>query len=327
MKKPKILVVLGPTATGKSDLAVQLAITFSGEIISADSRQVYIGLDIGTGKITKKEMRGIPHHLLDITSPKKIFSVSEWQFLAKKAIEEILSRGKLPILCGGTGFYIQSVVENRVLPEVPPNTKLRKQLEKKSAQEMYFILQRIDPERAKNIEAKNPVRLIRAIEIATALGSVPPVTRQKNQYDILQIGLMLEEIQLKSRIHTRILSRIQSGMIDEAKRLHVQGLSWKRMRELGLEYRHLADMLQNVSKQTFCKKISKNEKGVEEKFTENLERDSWRYARRQMTWFKRDKKIKWFSPHSSVEIEKEVRDFLIKKIKKNKTLETFSELN
>ena len=159
----KILVILGPTATGKSGLAVKLARKYKGEVISADSRQVYKDLDIGTGKITKKEMRGVPHHMLDIVSPKKVFTVSEWKEKTEKIIKNIISRGKLPIICGGTGFYIQSIVENVILPEVPPNKVLRKKLEKKGLAELQTILVKLDPRRFSNIDIKNPVRLIRDI--------------------------------------------------------------------------------------------------------------------------------------------------------------------
>jgi tRNA dimethylallyltransferase len=148
-QRNKVVVILGPTATGKSDLAVKLAQKYNGEVISADSRQVYTGLDLGTGKITKKEMLGVPHHMLDVVSPKKVFTVSEWKEQAEKIIIDIISRGKLPIICGGTGLYIQSIVDNVVFPEVPPNLPLRKKLEKKSKLELIEILKKLDPRRAK----------------------------------------------------------------------------------------------------------------------------------------------------------------------------------
>jgi tRNA dimethylallyltransferase len=165
---PKILVILGQTAVGKSNLAVRLAKKFNGEIISADSRQVYKGLDIGTGKITKKEMGDVPHFLLDVVSPKRKFSVSQYKKLADKAIKHILGKHKTPIIVGGTGFYIQAIVDNLVLPEVKPDLKLRKKLEKKSTEELVKILKKLDSERAREIDTKNPRRLIRAIEIARA---------------------------------------------------------------------------------------------------------------------------------------------------------------
>jgi len=140
MKKPKIVVILGPTATGKSSLGVMIAKKFKGEIVSADSRQVYRGLDIGTGKITEEEMRGVSHHLIDVIEPDENFSVVEFKKLAEEKIKKILDRGKLPIIVGGTGFYIQAIVDGLVLPEVPPNEALRKELENKSIKELAEIL-------------------------------------------------------------------------------------------------------------------------------------------------------------------------------------------
>ena len=165
-KKQKIIVILGPTASGKSGLAVKLAKKIDGEIISADSRQVYKGMDIGTGKIIKKEMFGIPHYLLDIKNPKKQFTVMEFKKLAEKKIAEILKKKKIPIICGGTGFYINSVVDDIDFPEIKPDKKLRKELEKKPTEELFKILKKLNPTRAKNIDSKNKRRLIRAIEIA-----------------------------------------------------------------------------------------------------------------------------------------------------------------
>ncbi len=285
----KILVILGPTATGKSDLAVKLARKYNGEIISADSRQVYKGLDIGTGKITKKEMRGVPHFMLDVVSPKKVFSVAEWKKQTEKIIADIISRGKLPVICGGTGFYIQSIVDDVILPEVPPNKILREKLERKTADELFLMLKKIDPRRAETIERENPVRLIRAIEIAIKLGKVPPLKPvSKMPFDILQIGLTLPFENLREKIHTRLISRMKKGMIAEAKNLHKNGLSWKRMRELGLEYRYLADLLENkLTNQELIKK---------------LEIEIWHYAKRQITWFKRDKRIKWFKSNQIKDI-------------------------
>ena len=285
----KIIVILGPTATGKSDLAVQIATKVGGEVISADSRQVYTGLNIGTGKITKREMRDIPHHLLDIISPKKVFSVAEWQKMTKKKIVEIIARGHVPIIVGGTGFYIQSIVDDIVLPEVPPNKVLRKKLEKKSAAELFEMLRSMDPRRARGMIAensdKNPVRLIRAIEIATKLGRVPELAGHqvsgKSEYKFLQIGLTTDPEILKKRIHTRLLKRMKQGMVSEARKLHTNGLSYKRMRALGLEYRHLADFLEN--------NLTKDE------LIGKLDQEIYQYAKRQITWFKRDARIQWFN--------------------------------
>ncbi len=289
--KPKLIVILGQTATGKSDLAVQIAKKFKGEVISADSRQVYKGLDLGSGKITKKEMRGVPHHLLDVANPKKVFNVSDYKKLADKAIADIYKRGKIPILCGGTGFYIDSVVNGSTLPEVPPNLKLRKELTPKSAVAIFGVLQKLDPERAKSIDRNNPVRLIRAIEIAMALGKVPSLdTEATPPYETLFIGLEMPEEKLKERTQKRIIDRLKKGMLREAKTLHQNRLSWKRMQELGLEYRHMALHLQN--------KVDKKQ------MIEDLYADTWQYAKRQKTWFKRNKNINWLNSLRKSDIKK-----------------------
>ncbi len=307
MSKPKILVILGPTTTGKSDLAVKMAGKYNGEIISADSRQVYKGLNIGTGKITKKEMLGVPHHIIDVVSPQKVFSVSEWQKLAKKKIEEIISRNRLPIIVGGTGFYIKSIVDDVLLPEVPPNIPLRKKLAKDRPSQLFEMLKRLDLRRAKNIEKENPVRLIRAIEIAKALGEVPVLdnTRDKNSYEFLQIGLTLPEKELRKRIHDRLVRRLKKGMVEEVKNLHRKGLSWKRMDDLGLEYRYLAKYLKKFPR------LSALNPQMSAMATE-LEVAIWHYTKRQMTWFKRDKRILWFSFNERKNIERKIKGYLAK---------------
>ncbi|HYC34152.1 MAG TPA: tRNA (adenosine(37)-N6)-dimethylallyltransferase MiaA [Candidatus Paceibacterota bacterium] len=293
--KPKIIVILGPTASGKSDFAVTIAKKFKGEVISADSRQIYKDLDIGTGKITKKEMKGVPHHLLDVVSPKKTFTVSDFKKLAEKKIEEILSRGKVPVICGGTGFYIDAVVNNVILPEVPPNKALRKKYEKMEARKLFETLSRLDPKRAKEIDPHNKVRLIRAIEIASALGKVPKL-KSKPLYNTLTLGISWTKEELDQRIYKRLLERIKDGMIEEAKKLHKKGLSFKRMEELGLEYRYLAKYLQ--------KKISKDEM-IEKLYTEIKQ-----YAKRQRIWFKRDGNIIWFEPTELNKAQKIIADFV-----------------
>jgi tRNA dimethylallyltransferase len=295
--KPKLLVICGPTAVGKSDLAVQLAEYirekklggFSGaEVISADSRQVYTGLDIGTGKITPAEMRGIPHHLLDIADPQERFTTIHWKQQAEKAIADISARGKLPIICGGTGFYISTLIDNLGFPDVEADTDEQKELEAKSVDELFLELKKVDPARSSTIDPKNKRRLARAIIIARSLGAVPPVTQPTEPpYDVCMIGINLPPEELKARIHTRLIKRLDGGMIEEAKRLHAEalagaGLSYERMEELGLEYRYLAYFLKNEL--------------TREELIERLSSKIWQYAKRQMTWFKRDARIKWFAP-------------------------------
>ena len=277
--------ILGPTASGKSALAVKIAKKINGEIISADSRQVYKGLDIGAGKITKKEMGGISHYCLNIVSPKKIFTVADFKECAEKAIEKIFAKNKTPIIVGGTGLYIQAIVDNIVLPEVKPNWKLRKELEKKTTEEMFEMLKKLDPERAKNIDAKNPRRLIRAIEIAKKLGKTPKLKSMSRrdldigQLDIGQIGIKLPDEILKKNIEKRIKKMLKGGLVAETKKLRKSGLSWKRIYELGFEYKYPALFLR--------RKISKDEM-LAKMLVENRQ-----YSKRQMTWFKRDKRIKW----------------------------------
>lgn len=283
-KLPKVIVILGQTATGKSDMAVKIAKKIGGEVISADSRQVYKGLDIGTGKITEKEMQSVPHYLLDVANPKRQFTVAQYKKLADKKIKEILARGKVPILCGGTGFYIDAITKGIIFPEVPPNIKLRKALLRKSATALFRILQKLDPDRAKNIDAKNKVRLIRAIEIAKALGKVPKITEATPPYEFIKIGLKVPEKTLKRKIKIRLRKRIRSGMAIELYNLRKAGVPWKRFMELGFDQKYVALFLQQ--------KIS-NKKMIEKLFKSNSQ-----YAKRQMTWFKRDPEIKWFSPTS-----------------------------
>lgn len=300
LEKPKIIVILGPTASGKSDIAVKLAEKFNGEVISADSRQVYKGLDIGTGKITKKEMRGIKHHLLDVANPKRQFTAAQFVKLTNEAIGEILKKNKVPIICGGTAFYIDALLGDKQIPEVEPNWKLRKQLENKTVTELFLMLQKLDPERAANIDPQNPRRLVRAIEICKALGQVPRFQisndKSQNNFSILKIGIKPEEKEIKERIYKRLVARVKKGMVKEAERLHQKGLSWKRMLELGLEYKYLALLSQN--------KLSKTE------FIEQLNTAIWHYAKRQLTWWKRDKSINWFKPGEFGKIEKLAKRFL-----------------
>jgi len=277
--KSKILVILGPTATGKSDLAVEIALKYNGEIISADSRQVYRGMNLGTGKITKKEMRGIPHYMLDIVNPNSIYNVAKYKVKVQRIISNIIKRGKLPIICGGTGFYIDSVVKNISLPDVPPNQKLRNELEKENCERLMKQLKKLDPRISKTIDSKNKIKIIRAIEIAKKLGKVPEI-KSSPIYNAIQVGLIAPDKILKERIKTRLAKRIDLGMLKEGKRLYEQGLSWKRMESLGLEYRYMARHLSG--------KIS-----LEQMISE-LNSKIWQFARRQKTWFRRNKSIRWY---------------------------------
>ncbi len=278
--KPRIIVVCGPTATGKTDYAIELAKKVNGEIISADSRQVYKGMDLGSGKVTKKEMQKIPHYLIDVVSPKKVFTVADFQKLGTQAIQDILKRNKTPIICGGTGFYIDALLSNHSLPEVPPNKPLREKLSELSSEKLAAMLMKLDARRAAEIDPRNKVRMIRAIEIAQALGNVPLPSATDSPYSVEWTGLDFPDHMLKERIEKRLLARIKKGMIKEVENLHIKNkIPWKRLESFGLEYRYIAQFLQ--------KKMSKSE------MIEKLNMEIWHYAKRQRTWFKRNKNIQW----------------------------------
>jgi tRNA dimethylallyltransferase len=217
-------------------------------------------------------MKNVPHYLLDVASPKTRYTVAQFKDTADKIIEDILKRKKVPILCGGTGFYIDAVVKNITFPEVKPNQKLRNDLERKSLPQLIKILCKLDSDRLKTIDVDNKVRLIRAIEIAKTLGKVPKLI-SKPKYDSKIIYLDFKDEVLKKRIHTRLLKRIKQGMIKEVENLHKNGVTWKRLFELGLEYRYVSLFLQ--------KKIA------EEEMITELETVIWHFVRRQRMWFKR----------------------------------------
>ena len=293
-KTGKLIVILGPTASGKTELAIKLAKNFNGEIINADSRQVYKGMDIGTAKPTKEEMRDVPHYLLDVASPKRKFTVAQYRKLALKAIEKIQKKGKIPFLVGGTWFYIRAVVDGLVIPEVPPDWKLRKKLEKKSPQELHEILKKLDPERAKTIEKENKRRLIRAIEICKKIGKVPPLRFNPLPYPVLMIGIKRKKKELMERIRKRFFEWLKRGLILEVMKLRKMGVSFKRIEEFGMHYREISKYLQG--------KISEKE------MIENSIKEIQNYAKKQLNWFKKDKRVKWINNYR--EAEKLVRDYL-----------------
>lgn len=330
-KENKIIVIVGPTASGKSNLGVFLAKKIKGEIISADSRQIYKNLNVGSGKITKKEMGGIPHYCLDIANPKKIFTAYDYKKSAQKAMQKIWKAGKTPIIVGGTGFYIDVAIGRVELSNVPPNPKLRKRLSKYSTLKLFSILKKLDPKKSKNIDKNNPVRLIRAIEIINGLTSAAsplilarpaagseasrffaspsartlPKKPKKpfrgslvNPQNIFWIGINRPGENLKKRIHKRLIARLPR-IIKEIKKLRNPpaggGVSWKRLFDLGLEYRYVSLCLQN--------KLSKND------MIKTLESEINKYAKRQMTYFKRNKEIHWVS--SKKEAKKLGQQFLL----------------
>ncbi len=309
-EKPKIIVIMGPTASGKSGVAIELAKKFGGEIISADSRQIYKGLDIGAGKVKRdsishrKKMpqyisEGVTHHLIDVAKPGEDFNVSHFKKNAEEAIQEILSRKKIPIICGGTAFWIDTLTKDSNIPEVAPNEKLRAKLSLKTTEQLFSQLKKLDGQRAKNIDSKNKVRLIRAIEICKVLGKVPQQSsvighQSSEKYQLLQIGIKVSREILNEKIKKRLDERFAEGMTQEVENLHKKGVSWKWMQRIGLEYRWISSYLQ--------KKVS------EQEMKQKLYFDIIHYAKRQMTWLQRNPNIIWRGDYKS--IRKEVQKFL-----------------
>ncbi len=292
----KTIVIIGPTASGKSDLAIALAKQYDGEIISADSRQVYKGMDIGTGKVLRDALphqsknsrkyfsEGIVHYLIDRASPKRTYNVTQFIRDARKALLNIQKRKKLPIICGGTGFFIQSLIEENTFPSVKPDLSLRKKLETFSTEELFSLLKEKDVDRAKTIDRHNKIRLIRALEIIQYLGKVPKressnasLYTKKYLSHFILIALCPKKELLFQNIEKRLEKRLKEGMIAEVQQLHKEGVSFKRLESFGLEYRYIALFLQ--------KKISLSE------MKERLNIEIKHYAKRQITWIKRWEKM------------------------------------
>lgn len=296
-EKPKILVIVGPTASGKTALAIKLAKGFNGEVISADSRQVYRGLDMGTGKVTIKEMGGIPHHLLDIVDPGSTYTAAQFKEDGAQAITDISSRGKLPIIAGGTFFFVDALLGKNSFPEVEPNQTLRAELEKLNTETLFAQLTKKDPTRAAGIDQNNRRRLIRALEIIETLGTVPK-TKTYTPYNFLTMGITLPKDALRKKIHTRLIERLDQGMIEEVSALRTKKVSDEWLTRLGLEYRYITEYLQG--------KLSKDE------LITVLDAKIWQYAKRQMTWLKRDTNIVWMDTNTYDAIHEKVSDFLSK---------------
>lgn len=293
--KHKILVIAGPTASGKTSLSINLAKRFNGEVISADSRQVYKGLDIGSAKVTKDEMNGVPHHLLDVADPKQVYTASDFKRDAGAAIEDILSRGKLPIVCGGTFFYIDVLLGKASLPDVEPDEALRTELEEKSAAGLLKMLTYLDPERAKTVEPQNKRRLVRAIEVAKELGHVPEPKETESPYEAFTIGLTVNMENHADIIRKRLLERLDAGMMEEVGGLLAKGVTHERLENFGLEYRYVSRYLRGEIDFEMMK--------------DELVTKIRQYAKRQLTWLKRDKSILWFN-RRDLEIFTEVKRFL-----------------
>jgi tRNA dimethylallyltransferase len=283
---PKILVIVGPTASSKTALSLELAKKYNGEIVNADSRQIYRGMDIGTAKIEFNDANfmagGVKHHLIDVAEPNEEFSLAHFKNAAFGAIDDILSRGKLPIIVGGTGLYVQAIVDNLDIPAIAPDLELRAGLEKKDVGELAEMLRQSDPEAYGRIDIKNPRRVIRALEVAMSEknGLVRKAGKLPSKYDALQIGLTIPREELVKRINERVDEQISRGLVEEVRGL-AEKHSWDLTAMSGIGYKQIGYFLKG--KMTLPEAI------------ELIKRDTRRYAKRQMTWFKRDKNIRWVS--------------------------------
>ncbi len=297
--KPKVLVIVGPTASGKTSLGIQLAREFDGEIISADSRQIYRGLDIGTAKPTKAERKLIPHHLIDIKNPNQPYTVAQYKKACIKAVRDVIARKKLPIIVGGTGLYVKAVVDNLTIPKVKADPLLRKELEKELQNRglsfLYNELVKLDPEATYIVDSKNPRRVIRALEIALSTKKPFSQTRRqgKSMFNFLQIGIHRPKEKLKDRIDKRMDMMVKRGLIQEIKNL-IKKYPPRLIAFEAIGYREVIDYLQG--------KISLEEA------VKLMKQNTWQFARRQMTWFRKDRRIHWLT--TPQEAEKLIKAFL-----------------
>ncbi len=283
-----LVVVVGPTAVGKSALAMELAPRFGGEIVSADSRQVYRYMDIGTAKPTLEERARVRHHLVDVVYPDEEFNVSHFQPMAYQAIGDIHRRGRLPLLVGGTGLWVWAVVEGMLIPRVPPQPEWRRQMEARAASEgaevLYRELLAVDPAAARRIEPRNVRRIIRALEVYHATGQ--PISwhqrRQPPPYSVLTIGLTVERAELYRRIDERVETQIRQGLVEETRRLAEMGYGWNLPSMSGLGYRQIGLYLRGEATLPEAIQI--------------LKHDTHRFARQQYTWLRpRDPRILWLA--------------------------------
>ena len=296
-----LVVILGPTASGKTHLAAKLAYDLQSEIISADSRQVYKNMDIGTGKDLNQYIingRRIPYHLIDIVAPENEFNLFEFQYRFYKIFNELIEKKILPVLVGGTGLYLESVLTGYNMPHAPMNQELRKSLYRKSKDELQKMLLALKPQLHNKTDLEDSERLIRAIEIerARSIKDQP----QKPDIDAVVFGIRWERSTLRQRITARLKERLEQGMIEEVMKLHTAGLTWTKLESFGLEYRFISQYLQ--------RKISFDE------MTNKLNTAIHQFAKRQETWFRRMEKkgivINWLQSNDYSLLKESVMKFL-----------------
>lgn len=284
-----LVAVVGPTASGKTRLAIDIALKYRGEVVSADSMQIYKKMDIGTAKPSKKEMRGVPHHMIDIIEPHERYSVAQYVTDAKKCIEEIYTRGNLPVLAGGTGLYVSSLVDNISFSETVRNDKLREQLAEIAAEQggeaLLNILREFDPNMAEQLHPNNTGRIIRAIEVYRTTGVTMTETQIKSRqtepiYKLCMIGLNFpNRADLYRRIDMRVDMMLKMGLVHEVENVLRSGITREETAMQAIGYKEIAAALNGMM--TMDEAIDK------------VKRESRRYAKRQLTWFRRDKRIRW----------------------------------
>jgi tRNA dimethylallyltransferase len=298
-----LIVILGATASGKTELAAKLAYDLQGEIISADSRQVYKNMDIGTGKDLSQYIingKQIPYHLIDIVDPESEFNLFEFQGRFYKIFSDLMEKKVLSILVGGTGLYLESVLTGYNMPEAPLDQELRKDLNRKSKDELQEILMALKPHLHNKTDLDDTERLIRAIEIERARNIKVRAQQEKPNIDALIFGIHWERAVLRQRITRRLKERFEQGMIQEVRKLHTGGLTWKKLESFGLEYRYISQYLQN--------KITLDE------MTSKLGTAIHQFAKRQETWFRRMEKkgivINWLQGNDYPLLKEKVTKFL-----------------
>ena len=293
-EKKKLIVLIGPTAVGKTKLSIELAKKVNGEIISGDSMQIYKQLDIGTAKIHKEEMEGIPHHLIDIREPTESFSVADFQKEVRDLINEITSRGKVPMIVGGTGLYIQSVIYDYQFGESAGNEQIRTRLEnlfeEKGEEHLYSMLQKVDPISADAIHPNNVRRVIRALEVFESTGKTFSSLNENQHnellYDVAMVGLTMDRERLYERINKRVDIMMDSGLINEVKTLYDKNIrNCQSVQAIG--YKELYDYFDG--------------KTSLEKAVELIKQNSRRYAKRQLTWFRNKMDVTWFDMKDPLE--------------------------
>lgn len=279
-KKP-VIVIIGPTCSGKTGLAVQIAKKINGEIISADSRQIFRELNLGTAKATQAEMQSIPHYGIDLCNPEEAFSVAQFKTYALEKIQQILQNKKIPVLAGGTGLYVNAVTQGFTIPQVPADWELRAQLEKLETKELYQKLQEIDPKEAEKIHPNNRRYVIRAIEIAKVVGKKKSeiMYKKPEDLDILILGIKVEREVLYNRINQRVEQMLKDGLLEEVKFLIKQGYDFKKQAFNSVGYPECKAFLDG--KLTYAEMLAL------------IQKNTRNYAKRQLTWWRGDDRVNW----------------------------------